>query len=235
MEKDRNIERQEKLFDAVLKVALDEYIESEMESYPSKEELDKMYPRSAAFDKRVNKIIAKEERIVKRKKAIRIFTRVAACIGIFFFICSVVLMSVEASRNFILNAIISIQDDHVAFEFYCDGSHEGGVSVPPAFFNDFILLSSQTIGDLAISIYENPEGSRIIIQQHIGINLGAIIDNDYREFSTMVINGHSAYIFESIDGAEHNIIMWYQINTVFQIISDIEFSELIRMAEYLIS
>ncbi|MGI6576551.1 MAG: hypothetical protein ACOX1Q_00595 [Eubacteriales bacterium] len=50
----------EKIFDALLKVAVDEALKREMESLPSVEELDKIYKPSAAMDKRIKDLIKME-------------------------------------------------------------------------------------------------------------------------------------------------------------------------------
>jgi len=77
-------DRSEKLFDAVLKAALEEATEQEAASYPSKEALDEMHPPSPAFNKRIMQIIAKEERTYKRKRSMRTFVRVTASIAVLF-------------------------------------------------------------------------------------------------------------------------------------------------------
>ena len=75
-------DRKEKLFDAVIKLAFEESVEQEMASLPGKQELDKMTPHSAAFDKRVADIIAKEGKIKKRRS--KIFIGAAASFILLF-------------------------------------------------------------------------------------------------------------------------------------------------------
>jgi hypothetical protein len=75
MLKSKDLGNNEKLFDAILKVALEETIDREMESLPSSEELKKMFPRSAATDKRFMKIINAASKESKGKKAARILVR----------------------------------------------------------------------------------------------------------------------------------------------------------------
>ena len=114
-----NTDRNEKLFDAMVKTAFEEAVQQEMDSLPSREKLNEMYPSSEAFDKQIMAIIAKEEKTYKRrqasKQALKVFTRIAASIAILFTVSTLALMSVETSRVFIFNAFMG--HPHAAMEF----------------------------------------------------------------------------------------------------------------------
>ena len=77
----KNSDRNEKLFDAVLKIAAEEAMVERMDGLPSREELAKLYPRSQAFDKRAAKIIGKHDRAEKIRKnafVVRTVLKIAA-------------------------------------------------------------------------------------------------------------------------------------------------------------
>ena len=52
--------RNERQFDAILKVAFKESVIKEMDALPTSKELNAMFPRSEALDKRVMRIINRE-------------------------------------------------------------------------------------------------------------------------------------------------------------------------------
>jgi len=80
---EREAERNEKIFDAILKIALEEAVQEEMDALPSNEELNKLYPRSEALDKKVYAAIRREYRPVRIKRAVHKLARVAAVFLLF--------------------------------------------------------------------------------------------------------------------------------------------------------
>ena len=221
----------EKLFEAMLGVAVEEAVTNEMAALPTREELDAMYPQSEAFEKKIRQIIAKEEKTYSRMRNIKVISKVAACFSIFLTISAIILMSVEASRVFILNTFINIQEDHVAFEF---GDLNNGIHREHKLFHEgFEYITSQKSDNISISIYRNDDGEQIIFQQHVGANLRTAIDNDYRDFLPKYIHSQEAYLFES-DGEEYHVVMWAEENTVYIILSKIDISELLALVEELI-
>ena len=196
MVNDHDKEMSEKLFDAILKSACEEAEDQELESYPSKEELDKMYPRSLELDKRIMDIIAKTEKPHKHKFIINAALKSVACLCILCTMSALVLFNVEASRNFILNAIIDIRSDHVAFEFLGTEHSQITESESRPIPDGFEYMGTQVFKTSIMSIYSNSYGHQIIIQKHLGINLGTAIGTDYREFSIIDMNGQEAFLFE---------------------------------------
>ena len=221
----------ERLFEAMLGVAVEEAVLKEMGSLPSREELDSMYPPSDTFNRKIKRIIRKKEKTYRHKLATKAFLKAAACLGILFTISIVVLISVEASRIFILNTLISIQEDHVAFEFY--GSVNSINNETEVLFEGFEHVTSQISDNKVISTYVSFDGDQIIFQQHEGTNLRIAIDNDYREFSSINIYSQEAYLFESMD-EDYHVVMWAQENTVYIILSRIDVRELLMHAEAII-
>ncbi|MCL1884582.1 MAG: DUF4367 domain-containing protein [Defluviitaleaceae bacterium] len=222
-----DMERNEKLFDALLKVALEEVIDREMNALPSSEELNKMYPPSDAMKKRFDAILesANEESTIKR--VTRIAGRVAAVFAIFFTVSTIVLMSVEASRVFILNTIINIYDDHVVFDFGAIGHTADNEDAIYEFVpTSFSYVSSQHLDTMSVFIFTNEEGERIILQRHIGTTLRIAVDNENREFQTAEIDGNELHIFEASSDTYSHVIMWSEGGYVFNMISSIDLDRL---------
>jgi len=224
MQKDENDKRNEKLLDAMFKVALEENIDREMENLPSLDELNQMFPKSAATDKRFKEIINPPTYESRRQKVRRLLARIAASLAIVFAISTVVLLTVEASRNFILNTIIRIQDDHMAFEFGDTPQDESIVGQAILVFlpAGFTYLSNNQLETRSTFIYGNEIGERIIVQKHHRLSLSAAADTENREYTEQQIGNQSVYIFEATENYYMHIVMWEDGDYVFNLISSID-------------
>lgn len=229
MPKNKDAERKEKLFDALLKVALEEDMEQEFKEFLNSEELNSTQPPSPAMQNRFKEIINRPIEESRGKKASRIFFRVAASFAIFFTIGTIVLMSVEASRVFILNTIISIYDDHVAFDFGELGranENENGNGTTEFVPTGFFYVSSQHLETVSIFIFSNEKDERLILQRNIGTTLGMAVDNENRDFQKGEIDGNELHIFEALSDGYAHVIMWEEREYVYKIISSIGINQL---------
>ena len=233
MKNNIDINRNKRLFESMIAVAAEEAMIKRLNDLPSREELDKMYPPSPELNNRIAKIIAKDDRQRMRKKFFNGFMKVAASFGIIFMVGAVTLMSVEASRNIILNAIISIRQDHVVFEFVDDELNEFRSDTNLS--ERFDYIGSNVLDHLTVSIYQNSECSQILVSQHHAKNLSAAIDTDYRDFTTIHINNHEIFLFESVDNQEHHVAMWQADGIVFQIHTYIDINEMFLFIEYMLN
>lgn len=232
----KDLTENEKLFDSILKVALEETIDLEMESLPSSEELDKMFPRSAATDKRFMKIISTGFKKSKGKKAARILLRIVASFTVLFTIGIITLMSVEASRHFILNAIINIQNKYIAFDFGDAGQLGANDQAMFEFMpDDFEYISSQHLDNLSVWVYVSKTGDRILVQRHTGISLGVAVDNENRDFTVRQLGDYEACIFESSGYDYPHIILWAEGDYVFNMISTIDLSRMLDIVDDFLS
>jgi len=117
-----DISMDDKIYKAIFKAAAEEALREEMAALPSDEELNEMYPRTKTLDKKVNAVLKQEFKTARRKQRLRLAARVAAVVILFVLVGGSVLMSVEASRNFILNTLIDRRGDYIAFDFGIDGT-----------------------------------------------------------------------------------------------------------------
>jgi len=234
MANNANTDRTEKLFDAMLKVAAEEATIQEMDALPSREELEKLHPRSDVFEKRIMKIIGKHESAVRRKRAMQTFYRVAACVAIIFTVGVVTLMSVEASRNFIRNVIFNIRDDHVAFEFWQEQpTPQRGELVVGYLPDGFELVSSGAREGRGSMVFFNNAGQQITIQQDNTDTQARFFQTENMEFSITSVRNHEAYLFESLDGERVNKVMWVDGEYILTVLADVEIDVLMRIAENL--
>ena len=232
MEKNIDREQSDQLFEALLNVAAKELMSDEVNKLPNLEELNKVYLPSKSLDKKIRSIIDKEYRTYKRKRIMRKCGMIAACFGAVITASTILLMSVEATRNFIVNTFITPQHDHVAFEFGENGVSENGADIALGYLPEgFELVNSQMLDNVTIVFYSNRYGDQIIVQQHIASTLSIFIDNEFREFSLISLNNQNAYLFESHDEGYFNVIMWQHKNDVFNVFSNLNVEELVRIAE----
>jgi hypothetical protein len=209
-------EMNDKLFDAILQVAAEQAEKNEYELQPTTEELNNLYPPSEVANKRIRSFIDKERRTIRRVKFMQRFAKTAAIFVVVLSICTTILMSVEASRNFILNTFVNIQEDHVAFDFR---QEEQGREVDELGHGyipyGFELLSRNESDRAVLTVYVNSYGEQLIIQQSISTTIGVAIDNERREFSQVIIDGQNLFVFEAYDTEIHNVVMRQVGNDVF--------------------
>jgi len=231
---ENNMTMDEKLFEALLKIATDEAVREEMEALPTDEELNKMYPRTKSLDKKVNAVLAREFRAARRKKALRMFAQIAAGFSVFAVVSSIVLLSVEASRNFILNSIIDMRGDYVAIDFGDASTTEGGEIILGYLPEGFEFASRQILEELTITFFTDEAGHMIIVQQFVGESLSMGADAEYTDFSEVQLSGGSARIFETFDESGHSKVMLERGSDVISIATTLDVETLITIAENLI-
>jgi len=232
MKSNEDIDVNEKLFEAMIKIAAEKVRKEEMDAFPSLEELNKMYPSSEALENRIQAIIGGEVETYKKKRTVQRLTKIAAGFGVLFVASATVLMSVEATRNFIINTFISPRDDHVVFDFVQDDANIDGIGFTIGYIPEgFGLVSSQTFHSFNTVIYENAYGDQIFVQQHIASLLAISLDNELREFTSVFLNSREVHLFEALDGDVPNAVMWQHGNDVFNIVSNIAIDELLLIAE----
>ena len=236
MENKPKSETDEKLYTAILKVAAEEAWQEEMDSLPSLEDLNEMYPASEALDKRVYDTINKAARYGKVKKAMRTTARIAASICVFFVLAGSVLLSVEASRTFILSRIVNMGEDYVQvrFQFGYTTDMETGELVINYIPSGFTFHAK---GELAEGyyyyIFESATHKAITINHFIVPDELRLVYMftpmaEYSEFAIISLNGQVAYLLVS---PGHNTISWDYGRHFISIAAELTLEELIKIAE----
>ena len=229
-----NASRNDKLLDALVKVAIEESVEKEMQALPDIEELNKMYPLSTTLDKRVKEIIAAESRKHKRKQVAKTMGKMAASIAIFCTIGAALLFSVEGSRIFILNTLIDHRNDHIAVEFWSyENLQEISLDLSRGLPAGYEFMDIQLFDTMTITRYETIDGLEILMMEQFDTNLTVAVSTDFRDFSIIEIGGHDVYLFDAT-GSEGNmhVIMWSEGPNVVQMISAIDVNELLALVEF---
>ncbi|MCL2225403.1 MAG: DUF4367 domain-containing protein [Defluviitaleaceae bacterium] len=226
----------EKIFDALFKIAADEALKEEMDAMPSCEELNKLYPRTKSLDKKVYAVINRESRAIKTKKAIRAFTKIAAGFCVIAVLGIGAAMSVEASRNFILNFFVDMRGDYVAFDFGLgDRPTPGDGKIVLGYKPEgFELVSNHAMESMTMYVFADDSDNQIIIQRLMGSDFFMGVDYEYMVFSEIQILGASANLFTSIYDYGTNKVMWAIENGVITITTTLDTETLIRIAENII-
>ena len=236
--KNNSENKSENLFNAIAKVATEEAAKQEMAALPSREELKKLYPDGEAFYENMMKKINKHDRAEKMKKARKIFYRFVASVAVVFIISFIGLMSVEASRNFIISRVVRIYGDraYVTYQFGDLSHFETGQLYFGYLPEGFILESKTPFLYLWNHNFVDENGNfglfvqYFILEDEGGLYSTIELSPDY-EFSTIPFQGHVAYVTESIHEGGINTIAWIYGRHSILAWSPLDMEELIKIAE----
>jgi hypothetical protein len=221
-------ERNEQLFDAMLRASITDAFERDMNALPDYDALYAHQP-SPALDRRIDRLIKKSYLRIKAKRFTSRLGKAAAFFCILLTVASVILMSVSATRNAIFNAILKWHEQYTEIRF--------GESSERHFYRPAYLpagFSEQTFeaGDNYTTIvYKNSNGEKLVLDQQAadtGVNL---VDNENTDYSEIQIHGNTGYLFKAKTESDANIVIWEQNGIVLELISTLESDELLRVAE----
>jgi hypothetical protein len=236
MENRPKTETDEKLFTAIMKVAAEEAWQDEVDAMPSLEELNEMYPPSEALDKRVYGTINKAARRGKIKKAMGITSKLVAGFCVFIVLAGSVLLSVEASRTFILSRIINMGEDYaqIRFQLVYAPDLKVGELVINYIPNDFTFHAGGELAEgYTYYIFESDTRKTITVNHFIvPDDLRSVYlfnpMTEYSELTIISLNGQIAYLFVS---PTHNTISWDFDRHLISVAAGLDVEELIKIAE----
>jgi hypothetical protein len=233
---DKNDIIRDAVLETMMKLAAKEAVIEEINDLEYQSNLYGPLPCSKNLDRRIAKIISEGRKAEKRKHMQKAFLRVAAAFGILFVIGSAIVLGVEASRIFVMNAIFNFRSAHISFvfdpnegELHNEGSRVTLGRMP----SGFELVDSEVLGRVTTLIFSNDIEQTIIIRQHAADSLQISIDNERREFETILIGGREAYLFVAFDDMEFSMLMWAYGDYVFTIAANIETDKMREIAENL--
>ena len=223
----------EKLFDALLKVASEEAFRQEIEGMPSCEEMNETYKPSAELDKKICNMIKRQKINTRLKRAMWITTRIAASLGVAIVALTALIFSVQAARNYVLNTLVEWQSDHASFNFgnqIDDAFNFKGYS--PTYIPLGFEQTSMNLSDtFCVVSYQNQNGKLITIMMTLAESSDASIDIENTDYSEITVNQDKAYLFKAKAEGEVSIIIWQHDGIVFKVNSTIDYSEIFKVAE----
>jgi len=202
----------EKLFDAMIKTAIEEAVEQEMAKLPSDESLNAQYPTSDILDKKVMRIIARENRVRKRNIWRNLSIGIAASFALVFTIGAVGLMNFH-----------TISDDFAVLE-YAMPDAPAPAAAPVAIAEQAELYANRRMLDTDEELYYGAEE-----QWAAGQPMFIEID-DFRNYTTYILE-QEVYVFEFIERGLPSSISWNQDGIDFHISGDRHIDELIAVVE----
>lgn len=229
-------ELRSRLFEAVLGTALQEDFRRELEGLPGPGS-DGWEP-SAELDRKIERLIHDARHREARKKLRRNARRTAIAAALLLAVSFGSLMSVEASRNAIFNAIVSLRSDHAEIQFRdeessgAQESENGKVYRPTYLPAGFTESESMQSGPAFRTEYRNDGGASIYFFQSPLTESGySTVDTEHTIHREIEIKGQKAELFEA-DSADHKTsLLWQNTAASFMLTSTIASDELIHMAE----
>lgn len=234
-------ELSEEVFDALLRRALIEDLQREMDELEKDESLHQPYPFSKRFQRRMDRFFRKEV-YHKPNPALLVLRKVAVfavCLLAAGFIAMISIPSVRAS---IRTLFIQTYDDHITFS----RTNPNAVSTPAEPYAVFDGYEVQYLPE-GYEVVEWDEQKKSCLGRFKNEIHGDYITFYIRDLSTWngpfsgdkehiaydykEINGCEGYIFEATDRIGSNKVAWLDDNYHFEMFGSINMDELIKMAE----
>jgi len=233
MEKNKIFDKNERILDGLIKIAANEVLREEMDALPSDDELLKMYPSVESLEKKGLAIINREFRVINRKKALQAFARIAAVFCVFAVFGATILIATPTTRNFILNFLIDVKEDHVVIDFGLGAVN--GENINATEFNfipeGFLLINQQQFDNIEIYVFENAEEHIIMLQRFYGRSMITALDNEYANFSTIYLSTGIAYFSAAKYENEFSTIVWAEDEHIVDITTTLDAETLKILAE----
>ncbi|MDW2797275.1 DUF4367 domain-containing protein [Clostridium boliviensis] len=223
--------RNKELFDSLLKAAISDALRDEMDALPSNKELNEEFPTSVELDKRIEKLISKHKMKSKIRSFIKSNHKTAACFIVIIVLSSATLLSVEATRNVILNAFVNQFGKYtqIQYEDSKDDEQQMDIFRPSYLPEGYKKISEELYGNSALLVYSDESETEIVLKQRKAEDGTALIDNENTNYTEVDISGNTAYLFKTVKDDNYNVLLWKSRDVVFELTSKINSDELIRI------
>lgn len=222
-------------FDALLQMVARESVYRQLDSFPSKRELENMFDPSKTHEDKINKIIRKENRSDKFAAFNRQFSKVAVILLIAFTVTFTPLISAKAVRESIVQTVIEWKDEFTSIFFKSENTPavingvnigymvEGFESDGPIFKDEYMYKKSYAQNSKFININIFSENKAITVNADNEFSNYYVISIDNNDgiwiyhdtFSKLIIsNNEFIYIIEGSISIEE-IINIYQNIEIF--------------------
>lgn len=232
-------EMKNQIFEVMLQTAVKEHFEKELHELPAAKELTDDYDLSESTRKEIEKWIKAANHKASRLRMQKAAKRAAVIAAIIVPVSVVSLLSVEASRNVIFNAVINWASDHVAIQ-YQDGQASSGEPSPPEnsegkpryLPEGFAETETRQTGSSFTTEYRNNQGELILFRKSPLSKQGPFaIDTERTTRTEIEIQGEKASLFTANGPDEMSSLVWQNDSYSFLLSSKISPKELVKMAE----
>lgn len=230
----KKTELNDRLFNTVLKAAVEENFWRELDEMPEEKELRPEYLPSPALKQKIRQAVKKGNRRAVLQKIRKAAKRAAVIAVILISVVMGSLLSVEASRNAIFNSVLEWKADHVDIYFRQEEKPqpEGtGIYKPQYIPEGFVESKSEKVGSAYRTEYQNREKVSIAFEQ-LPVSTGkTMMDTEHSTYQEIAMNGQKAYLLEAKTPGDETQIIWQVDKGSLKLSSKIDKKELIQMAE----
>jgi hypothetical protein len=224
------------ILDAILKQAIIKNHLNRLAAMPSDEELEKMYTLSDGHYKKMKKLFTADKRretftVVLRWSKVAVVTVCVTATVMF----ATLLTSADV-RKVIGDTIITWFSQFTQFESAKQPAEDDTIFFERDWSLSYLsegfeLLDSVIAGETTLFMYMNPKGSMIDFK-YMPSRGSISVDNEDREYDTIVENDVIYHIFEVTDGIEgkQNILIWDMNGYRFTVAGEIDIDELMKIA-----
>ncbi len=217
------------LFDALLKVAVREAYENELDALTDETNVSGCIP-SPVLDKRIEGHIKSSHRKIKAKRFAKVFSKAAACLCALLAVSSIILMSVEATRIAIFNAVLSWHEQYTEIEYGASDA-QGGIYRPTYLPDGYSEKEFRPVGILTMIVYENEAGDQLVFSQEEAGHTKTAVDNEHTDYFEVQISGNAGHLFKAQVEGNASFLIWEDHGIVFNLIGVVDGEELIRIGE----
>lgn len=219
--------------DALITMVVTEAEERELEQMPPIEALDEEFQPSEEFQKKMEILLQKARKQEKHKKWLndtkKGLVSLMACISVF----SCVMLPVKDVRSAVANTLIQWKDKFVAITFSTeeDKTFAPQWHITPLYIPEEFKVQDETSGDNDyFGAFSNDKGNLLtIIVLPNEEKTSFALDNEFAQYYSLEFASHTA--IWGIMRDKTNVLLWSDASLAYEIIGDIDVSELIKVAE----
>ena len=232
-------EMKDQIFEVMLQTAVKENFEKELHELPTAKELTDDYELSESTRKEIEKWIKTANHKSTRLRMQKAAKRAAVIAAIIIPVSMVSLLSVEASRNLIFNAVMNWASDHVAIQYQDGQASSSETSSPddseirPRYLPEGFTETekSQTSSSFTIQ-YRNDQGKLILFRRSpLSKERTFAVDTERTTRTEIEIHGEEAILLVAKFPEEPSYLAWKDHSYSFLLSSEISPEELVKMAE----
>ena len=233
-------EMEDRIFEVMLKAAVEENFQKELQQLPKEEDLTDDYELSEAAKEKIGRAIRKAYRRSAWRRAGKVAKRAAVVLAVIIPVSLGSLLSVEASRNAIFNALLNWRSNYADIQYQDKGISSGkassasGISVmqPQYLPEGFMEVNETGNGQVNVVEYQNSSGKKIIFQQRpLKDERATGVDTEHTTLKEVTVNGRKASLFVADSKGGNSYLAWDNRIYSFLLISTIDPEELVKIAE----
>lgn len=236
MDKSENSDTIRVSTDAFIAMVVTEAEARELANMPSLEEMNNNFTPSEEFQRKMDKLLKQAAHKRNKSDAIKIAKKLLLSMSIILSLVFCMLLPAQAVQEAVVQTFLEWQDKCVSIIFSTDStSTDASLQVTegyiPAGFSQ-AETSNNSLNNPYFVRYENAAGQWYTIYIcYINDSQSFKMDNEYSTYYPIKFNGNSAIWGKMSDGS--NALVWSHDNFGYQVLGNIDLSELINIAENL--